>query len=51
MQYLVVHCRDARPVRVIWTDRDNDQVMNLGNLHNLLAEDPALGLAVLRGVY
>ena len=24
--------------------------MNLGNLHKLLAEDPALGLVVLRGL-
>ena len=45
---LVVRCEHARPVRVIWTHHDGKQVMNLDNLHKLLADDPALGLAVLR---
>ena len=38
-----VQGRDARPVPVIWTNRDGEQVMNLGNLHKLLAEEPDLG--------
>ena len=39
-----------RPVRVVWSDKDGERSVGLGGLHKLLVHDPALGLAVLRGL-
>ena len=41
---------DVRPVRVVWSVKDGERSVGLGGLHTLLAQDPALGLAVLRGL-
>ena len=47
----VVVCGDhVRPVRVVWSDKDGERSVGLGGLHKLLAQDPTLGLAVLRGL-
>ena len=39
-----------RPVPVLWSDKHAERSVGLGGLHKLLAHDPALGLAVLRGL-
>ena len=41
---------DVRPIRVVWSDRDGERSVGLGGLHKFLAQDPTLGLAVLRGL-
>ena len=41
---------DVRPVRVVWSDKNGERSVGLGGLNKLLAQDPALGLAVLRGL-
>ena len=41
---------DARPVRASWRDRDAAHEVPLGHLHGLLAADPPLGWAILRGL-
>ena len=41
---------DVRPIRVVWRDKDGERSVGLGGLHKLLAHDPALGLAMLRGL-
>ena len=47
----VVICGDdVRPIRVVWSDKDGERSLGLEALHKLLAQDPGLGLAVLRGV-
>ena len=44
-------CRDnVRPVRIVWSDKDRERSVGLRGLHKLLAQYPALGLAVLRGL-
>ena len=39
---------DVRPVRVVWSDKHGERSVGLGELHKLLAQHAALGLAVLR---
>ena len=46
----MVNAADARPVRFSWQDRDQAHEVPLGHLHRLLAADPPLGLAILRGL-
>ena len=41
---------DVRPVRVVWSDKDGERSVGLGGLHKLLAQDPALGRGMLRGL-
>ena len=41
---------EVRPVRVVWSDMDGEQSTGLGGFHKLLAQHPALGLAVLCGL-
>ena len=44
-------CRDnVHPIRVVWTDKNGEKNVGSGGLRKLLAQDPALGLAVLRGL-
>ena len=44
-------CGDTvRPIRVVWSDNDGETSVGWGGLHKLLAQDPALGLAVLRSL-
>ena len=38
------------PVRVVWSDTHGERSLGLGGLHKLLAHDPGLGLAMLRGL-
>ena len=40
---------DARPIRVVWSDKDGETSVGLRGLLKLRAQDPALGFAVLRG--
>ena len=46
---VVVSAADAWPVRVSWRDRDQAYEVPVAYLHRLLAADPPLGLAILRG--
>ena len=41
---------DIRPMRVMCSDKDGERSVGLGGFHKLLSQDPALGLAVLRGL-
>ena len=41
---------DVRPICVVWSDKDGENIVGLGGLHRLLALNPALGLDVLRGL-
>ena len=47
---VVVNTTDARPVRVSWRVRHAAHEVPLGQLHRLLAADPPLGLAIIRGL-
>ena len=47
---VVVHSRDARPLRIARRDQDQAQELPLGSLHRLLATDSTKGLAILRGL-
>ena len=47
---MVVDATNARPVRVSWRDRDQAHEVPLGHLHRLLAADPPLRSAILRGL-
>ena len=46
----MVYRDDVRPLRVVWREKDGERSVGLGGLHKVLAQDPALGLAVLRGL-
>ena len=46
----MVRADDVRPIRILWSDRDGDNSVGLGGVHKILARDPALGLALLRGL-
>ena len=41
---------DVRPICVMWNDKGGEKSVGLGSLHKLLAQDPALGLVVRRGL-
>ena len=41
---------DARPACVSWRDRHAAHEVPLGHLQRLLAPDPPVGLAILRGL-
>ena len=47
---VVVNTTDMRPVRLSWRDRDAAHEVALGHLHRLVAADPPLGWAILRGL-
>ena len=47
---MVVRADDVRPIRILWSDRDGEDSVGLGGVHKILARDPALGLALLRGL-
>ena len=44
-----MNARDAQPARISRHERDQAQELPAGSLHLLLAADPALWLAILRG--
>ena len=47
---VVVNATDTRPVRASWRDRDAGHEVPLRHVHQLLAADPPLRLAILRGL-
>ena len=47
----MVSATNARPIRVAWRDVEGSQDVPLGALHRIVARDPPLGLAVLRGLH
>ena len=46
----MVRADDVRPIRILWSDRHGENSVGLGGVHKILARDPALGLALLRGL-
>ena len=49
--YVVGNATNARPIRVAWRDAQGSQEVPLGALHRIVARDPPLGLALLRGLH
>ena len=47
----VVNAKHARAIRVAWRDAKGSQEVPLGSLHRIVAWDPPLGLALLRGLH
>ena len=47
---VVVRADDVRPIRIPWSDRDGENSVGLGGVDKILARDPALELALLRGL-
>ena len=47
----MVNATHARPVRVASRDAEGSQEVPLGSLHRIVARDPPLGLAILRGLH
>ena len=47
----MVNATNARPIRVAWRDAEGSQEVPLGALHRIVARDPPLGLALLRGLH
>ena len=47
---VVVRADNVRHIRILWSDRDGENSVGLGGVHKILARDPALGLALLRGL-
>ena len=41
---------DVCPVRVVWSDKDGERSLGLIGLHKVLAQDPTLRLALVRGL-
>ena len=48
---VVVNATNARPIRVACRDAEGSQEVPLGSLHRIVARDPPLGLALLRGLH
>ena len=48
---VVVNATNARPIRVAWRDVEGSEEVPLGSLHRIVAGDPPLGLALLRGLH
>ena len=48
---VVVNATNARGIRVAWRDAEGSQEVPLGALHRIVARDPPLSLALLRGLY
>ena len=48
---VVVNATNARPIRVAWRDAEGSQEVPLGALRRIVARDPPLGLALLRGLH
>ena len=48
---VVVNATHAMPIRVAWRDAEGSQEIPLGSLHRMVARDPPLGLALLRGLH
>ena len=48
---VVVNATNARPIRVAWRDAEGSQEVPLGALHRIVARDPPLSLALLRGLH
>ena len=47
----MVNATNARPIRVAWRDAEGSRDVPLGSLHRIVARDPPLGLALLRGLH
>ena len=48
---VVVNATNARPIRVALRDAEGSQEVPLGSLGRIVARDPPLGLALLRGLH
>ena len=47
---VTINACHARPVRITWRDTEGSPEIPLGALHRILAQDPSLGLSLLRGM-
>ena len=47
----MVNATHARPIQVAWRDAQGSQEVPLGSLHRIVARDPPLGIALLRGLH
>ena len=48
---VVVNATNAKPIRVAWRDAKGSQEVPLGALYCIVARDPTLGVALLRGLH
>ena len=48
---VVVNATNARPIRVAWRDNEGSLEVPLGFLYRIVARDPPLGRALLRGLH
>ena len=48
---VVVSATNSELIRVAWRDTEGSQEVPLGSLHRIVARDPPLGLALLRGLH
>ena len=46
----MVYGDNVHPIYVVWSHKDGERSLGFGTLHQLLAQDPVLGLTVLRGL-
>ena len=48
---VLVNATHAKFIRVAWRDAEASQKVSLGAVHRIVARDPSLGLALLRGLH